>query len=128
MRRRRSGFTLAEVVIVVVIIGILATIAFPMYGGLQARARSSAIRTDLKNLMTAQELHWAETGVYTGNLGDLRFSSSEGVVVTIVEVVGGEGWSATTTHPLSFPLTCAVFVGKAAALAPATNEGAMNCL
>ena len=127
MRRRRIGFTLAELVIVVVIIGILATIAFPMYGGLQARARSSAIRTDLRNLMTAQELHWGEKGVYTTDVTQLRFSVSEGVVVTIVEANGGEGWSAKTTHPLSFPLTCAIFIGNAAVLAPAVNEGAMNC-
>ena len=126
--RRRSGFTLPELVIVVVIIGILATIAFPMYAGLQARARSTAIRTDLRNLMTAQELHWGETGVYTIDITQLRYNHSEGVVVTIVEAVGGEGWSAKTTHPLSFPLTCAVFIGKAAVLAPATSEGAINCL
>jgi hypothetical protein len=48
------------------------------------------------------------------------------VTVTIVEGTGS-GWSATTTHPLSYPIVCAIYHGTAAPVAPATREGVITC-
>ncbi len=63
---------------------------------------------------------------YAPALGSLNFSPSPGVVLTIVEATP-RGWSALTTHPAAAPLTCAVFYGDAAVLAPATSEGLVAC-
>ncbi|WP_224241526.1 prepilin-type N-terminal cleavage/methylation domain-containing protein [Hyalangium gracile] len=51
-RRRHSGFTLIELMIVVAIIGILAAIAIPNFVRFQARARQSEVNTNLKSLFT----------------------------------------------------------------------------
>jgi prepilin-type N-terminal cleavage/methylation domain-containing protein len=123
---RRKGFTLIELLIVVVIIGILAAIAIPKFSNTKAKARLAAIKTDLKNLATAQEAFLFDNGKYATLVGQLNFSASSGVAVSIVEATAG-GWSGKSTHPLSFPLECALFIGTAAPLAPAVSEGVMHC-
>ncbi|WP_224368855.1 prepilin-type N-terminal cleavage/methylation domain-containing protein [Hyalangium versicolor] len=52
LHRRRQGFTLIELMIVVAIIGILAAIAIPNFVRFQARARQSEVTTNLKSLFT----------------------------------------------------------------------------
>lgn len=126
MTRHRSGFTLIEMLIVVVVIGILAAIAVPKFAQLKGRTRAATIRADLRNLVTAQEEYLITNGTYTSNVALLPFTSTAGVIVNIAEATGG-GWSATTTHPLSLPLTCAIYYGTAAQLAPAVSEGVINC-
>lgn len=126
MPRRRSGFTLIEMLIVVVVIGILAAVAIPKFANAKARSRAAAIRSDLRNLVTAQEEYLSTNGVYALNVSDLDFTSSDGVIVTIIEAPAG-GWSATTTHAMGDPGMCALFYGTAAPLAPATQEGLITC-
>ena len=124
--RLRSGFTLIELLIVVVIIGILASIAIPKFANTKGKARLAAIKSDLKNLATAQEAYMFDNGVYADAIGKLNFATSGGVTVSISEATAG-GWSGKSTHPLSAPLECALYVGTAAPLAPATAEGVMHC-
>jgi len=123
---KRKGFTLIELLIVVVIIGVLASIAIPKFANTKAKARLAAIKSDLKNLATAQEAYLFDNGTYADVVGKLNFSGSQGVVLSISEATPG-GWSGKSTHPLSFPLECALFIGTAAPLAPAVNEGVMYC-
>lgn len=123
---RRSGFTLIELLIVVVIIGILAAIAVPKFQSTKGKANAAALKSDLHNLATAEEAYLFDHGVYTGDLGLLNFTPTQGVTIEIVNATGS-GWSARATHPASFPLTCAIFQGSVAALAPATIEGLIGC-
>ena len=60
--RRRQGFTLVEMIIVVAILGILATIAVPNFIRMQTRSRTSEATTNLALLRDAQFSHYADAG------------------------------------------------------------------
>lgn len=124
--RPRSGFTLIELLIVVVIIGILAAIAIPKFSNTKGKANAAALKSDLRNLSTAEEAYFFENSVYTSNVSALTMQTSPGVVLTIVDA-SSSGWSARATHPASFPLTCALFNGNVTVLAPATVDGLIGC-
>src|SRR5690606_17367932 len=64
LNKRREGFTLIELLIVVVIIGILAAIAIPKFGATREKAYVSAMKSDLRNLQSAQEMYYAGPGEY----------------------------------------------------------------
>jgi len=124
----RKGFTLIELLIVVVIIGILAAIAIPKFSATKGKAYVATMKSDLKNLASAQEAYYYEhTLYYDGAIPDpsIPFSPSTGVSVTIVSA-DVAGWSATSSYA-GIANTCAIYVGTAAAPAPATIEGSPAC-
>jgi len=124
--QRRPGFTLIELMIVVLIVGVLAAIAIPRFELTKGKANAAALKSDLRNLATAEEGYLFEAGSYTIDKVPLKYSASPGVTVDIV-MASASGWSAMATHPSSFPLTCAVFYGTVTPLAPATIEGLVSC-
>jgi type IV pilus assembly protein PilA len=126
MRQHRSGFTLIELLIVVVIIGILAAIAIPKFSMTKGRSYAASIKSDLKNVATAQEAYFYENNTYSTARADLNFNGSPGVTITIVSATAS-GWSATAWHPAASPLECGLFMGAAPALSGATAEGLIGC-
>lgn len=123
----RRGFTLIELLIVVVIIGILAAIAVPKFQSTKGKANAAALRADLRNLASAQEAYFHEHSTYTTNTAALTYTTSQGVVLTVISATRG-GWSAKATHPLSFPLTCAIYAGNVASPPfPGDAEGVVSC-
>ena len=62
--RRRLGFTLIELMIVVAIIGLLAAIAIPNFVRFQLRSKSSEGKTNLASIRTAEESYFAANGSY----------------------------------------------------------------
>ena len=126
MRRSSRGFTLVELLVVVVIIGVLAAIAIPKFQSTKGKANAATLKSDLRNLATAQEAYFYEHFTYTTNTAALNAVLSTGVTITW-GTVGPAGWSAKVTHPLAYPIECAIFMGSVAPLAPATVEGQLLC-
>jgi prepilin-type N-terminal cleavage/methylation domain-containing protein len=124
--RPARGFTLIELLIVVVIIGILAAIAIPKFSNTKGKAQITAMKSDLRNLSSAEENYFYYNEQYTSALGNMNVTLSNGVNLTIGEATGA-GWSATATHPQAVGVTCSVFYGGAAAVAPAVLEGVVKC-
>lgn len=125
-RSHTSGFTLIELLIVVVIIGILAAIAVPKFSQTKGKAYTAAMRSDLRNLATAEESYYYDQDTYTTNLPAVKFTPSPGVVLTIVQA-GPAGWAAKATHPLASVTQCSIFVGNATPIPPATVEMSVAC-
>jgi type IV pilus assembly protein PilA len=123
VRMKRTGFTLIELLIVVAIIGLLATIAVPKLINTKERALVAAMKSDLRNLVTAEENYLADHSKYTTDLGaDYHFSpGNRPPAITLT----GDGWTASMTNS-GTTQRCAVFVGSTP-LPPATREGAPAC-
>ena len=126
MPSKRRGFTLIELLIVVVVIGILTAMAIPKFQATKGKAYFAGMRSDLRNLTTAEEAFFYDHGKYTSSLDSMFFSASQGDVVKIVEATA-TGWSATSENPESWPHFCALFLGDAAAVTPATAAGIVAC-
>jgi type IV pilus assembly protein PilA len=122
----KKGFTLIELLIVVVIIGILAAIAIPKFANTKEKAYLASMKSDLRNLATAEEGYFYAFSVYTADQSQLKFAASPGVTIAI-PAADASGWSATATHPLAPAVTCAVYFGGAGAPSPATVEGRIAC-
>ncbi len=122
----QRGFTLIELLVVMVIIGILAAIAIPKFVSTKEKAYVGQMKSDLRNLATAEEAFFYDSTMYTTDLAALgNFRSSTGVTVTVLEASPG-GWSAEAVHSQT-PRRCALFSGAATPVSPATAEGRISC-
>ena len=82
--RKRKGFTLIELMIVIAIIIILAAIAIPNYLRMTDRAKKAAIESDLKSLATALETFRTDWGQYpNGDWAVMRAELTGGTDATI---------------------------------------------
>ena len=99
LRNTRKGFTLIELLIVVVIIGILAAIAIPKFANTKDKAKISGMKTDLRNLVSAQEAHFSDYNTYATSatsaarsLTNVSVTPTAGNTIAIVDPSSG-GWS-----------------------------------
>jgi general secretion pathway protein G len=69
--RRESGFTLLELIVVIAIIGILATIAMPALKDVPVRAREAVLKTNLRTLRDVIDQHYGDKGKYPTSLDAL---------------------------------------------------------
>ena len=135
--QNRKGFTLIELLIVVVIIGILAAIAIPKFANTKEKAYLASMKSDLRNMATAEEGYFSDNQVYTNGtaqnqagvataslaIGD--FVPSAGVTIDRGEH-GRHGLERDDGAQRDDPKTCAIFIGVAA-VTPATVDGEPKC-
>lgn len=91
IKNRERGFTLVELLIVVAIIGILATILMTNFVGVRQRARDAQRKADLRQMQAALELYRADTGGYPQDTTDYRLNS------TTVCALGSQSFSNNST-------------------------------
>lgn len=77
-KRMSSGFTIVELLIVIVVIGILAALVVTTYNGIQQKARDTERKTDVNALHGQIEAYQAQNGKYPtlANLNDSTFRTS----------------------------------------------------
>src|SRR2546430_6880799 len=139
----RKGFTLIELLIVVVIIGILAAIAIPKFANTKGKAYIASMKSDLRNLVTAEEAFFADSVKYSTNVtskvggvactpvaGQVSWCPTTGNNLVGINTPGGSGSApVTTTNPVECRIpTSAFYVNEGADPAGiATSEGAPAC-
>jgi hypothetical protein len=101
----------------------LAITSVRSMGGTKERAYLAEMKSDLRNLVTAEEAYFADSTRYTTNLGT-SFAASSGVVGPTIALTA-TGWTAQVGQQSTI-YTCAIFVGKTP-LAPATVEATPAC-
>jgi prepilin-type N-terminal cleavage/methylation domain-containing protein len=102
--RRRPGFSLVELSVVVIIIGVLAAFGVPRMLKSVERSKAAEAFKYLASVMAAQERHQARQGTYTTDLSNLDMTQSNPKYFTVGTTVAGssgsleDSWSLTLTR------------------------------
>jgi type IV pilus assembly protein PilA len=128
MKRNQSGFTLIELMIVVAIIGILASIAIPAYQDYTIRTRVAETASVVLPIKTNIGLHYSENGSLPANLGSLDYVDSvstnyAGDYVAKVTVTTGGVINAVLNTNADLPTT---LHGKTVVFTPVASSTVIN--
>ena len=93
------GFTIIELLIVIVIIGILVAITAVSYNGITKSAKESALKSELKRISTSLELHKAKNGTYPTSLATAipPIANPTNANITYAPLNNGTSYSLTAT-------------------------------
>jgi type IV pilus assembly protein PilA len=127
MLKLRKGFTLIELLIVVVIIGILAAIAIPKFANTKSKAYVTAMKSDLRNLVTAEEAFFSDSSKYTATISQLKYQNSTGTNAPTI-TTGAGFWYATNDHTQLAGMTCGIGINTTnPTVGTAAAEGEPAC-
>ena len=124
----RQGFTLIELLIVVVIIGILAAIAIPKFANTKEKAYLASMKSDLRNLVSAEEAYFADSIRYTAVIGTGGVNYKNSTGVNPAAITTGQGyWSATVTHSQVPNFICGIGVNTVNTVIASAGDGEPVC-
>ena len=95
---KRHGFTLVEVLIVVIIIGILAAIGIPQFAASIEKAKGGEARAGLGHIQTAEKIYFAENEQYTPTIANLDIVLNERYWTFSINTGDASGYLATGTR------------------------------
>src|SRR5882762_9199086 len=98
LHREDKGFTLIELMVVVLIIAILLAIAIPTFLGARKKAQDRAAQSNLRNALTAEKTYYTDNQVYTATSADitliepnLKFDNSDPTVGIVLKSLSPQG-------------------------------------
>lgn len=102
--RKAQGFTLVEIMIVVVIIGLLAAMAIPAFQKVRAESRAKTIENNIRQIGAAADQYFLETGAATVNVTERLVGASNYIKNPIVPVAG-ETYPVSISTGMAFTMT-----------------------
>jgi len=84
--KNKQGFTLIELIVVVVILGLLATIVAPKFLDKPSQAKRIVAKTNIESIKSALELYKLDNGVYP--------TTNQGLDALVIKPTGVDNWKA----------------------------------
>ena len=100
--RFSRGFTLVEIMIVVVIIGLLAAMAIPAFQKVRANSQDKAVLNNMRQLSAAADQYFLENGTSTAAIASLVGSSA---YIKALNTVANENYPAAYTQGITITVT-----------------------
>ncbi|HET7550601.1 MAG TPA: prepilin-type N-terminal cleavage/methylation domain-containing protein [Gemmatimonadaceae bacterium] len=123
--RRRSAFSLIELLAVLVAVGVLVGLALPRFRAYRQKAHVATMVRDLRKLASAEENFWNAVKRYTADTLALDLTLSPGTILTL-RSADSTGWSARVSRA-GDPTVCSIFYGSAPILPPAVKANVIGC-
>ncbi len=96
---KEFGFTIMELLVVVTIVGVLASIAFPQYASYKGKAYDKHAESDLRNILTAEEAYRIEHTTYAANLSLLTIPNFTGITRCNILGATAKDFTVECFHP-----------------------------
>ncbi len=131
LKKRNQGFTIVELLIVIVVIGILALLVITTYAGIQAKARDSKRSSDVKSLQTQIEAFFSQKGYYPSR-ADMNNATWRKTNMPSLDANAIKDPKSTSSDcdPTSDSSTCfgaTATTGKHYQYAPTQSDGSTAC-
>ena len=121
---RRKGFTIVELLVVMVLIGALSSMAVPRFREYKSRAYIATMQSDLGNLKIAQEAFWSENLKYAMDTTSLELRISANVAISITSQDEHSGYTAVAKHSNVPGQQCQTAIGPESA---PRESGSVSC-
>jgi type IV pilus assembly protein PilA len=102
MNQSKRGFTLVEIMIVVVIIGLLAAMAIPAFQKVRSSSQDKAVMNNMRQLGSAADQYFMENGTSTATLTSLVGSSN---YIKALNTVANEAYPTDYTQGVAIVVT-----------------------
>jgi type IV pilus assembly protein PilE len=135
MQAKQRGLTLIELMVVVAVMAIIASVAYPLYTAQVQKSRRADAKVALQTIALAQERFFTINGEYTGGLSTLQIgtTSEQGYYDLSITLAGGDNEQFTATADAvssgaqGGDSDCAQFTIDQLGVKSATDGGGTNC-